>query len=1769
MSHTANAARPSWMKRTLCLLLTAVLLLGMIPALTLPSQAHWADPYLDQLIEWGFMRGDQATNPDEPLTRADFMAIVNRAYGYHELGPIPFEDVQTTDWFYDDVRIAYTANYISGTSDTTVSPNATLNRETVIYILGKNMLLQETPGESLSFADSRDTSDWSRGMVKTAVDHYLVSGYDDNTFRPKTPISKGEMAVLLTQCVGNPIQEEGNYELGDVFGNVTITAPGVTLRNTTISGDLYITGGVGLGDIRLENVRVLGRIIASGTGESEKGDASIVMRNVTADEMLVDNLQNQYVTIRAEGLTEIGSTLVRTPTYLEDNTPDSTGLRTITLEGEEGTRLDLAGRIKEVTTKTPNSLVTVAKGTVEKLTVDEAAVGARVQLDRGTVVKELNLDVGTNVSGQGDVTYVNINSAGSTLTMLPQKIFIRPGLTANVAGENMDSAAAEEASRDPMLLSGYPLANNVAPTGLDAVFAANKRGTIYWAVSPITDGSVGADDLISPPAYGSVAERSGSIATPSADTQVQAQITGLTSGGSYYLSAVLVDGRDARSPVKVISFTTPDNSIPAFAEGYPEMTLVTDTMAQVTVMPTKSCKMYYAVLPRSAQAPTAAELKSASIVGNLGYGVVDVVRNTESSLTVSRQLEELKEYTLYLWLTDANGANSSEVVAVEFTTEDRTPPVFTVEAYVNQIQTTSVRLAGTVNENATVYWAVVEEGTQYPKPQPGVLGDPDNNGAAPLDSEYARLQVLSGMNAMASGSVTAQEDTEFTMDITGLQEEKSYDLYYLARDTAGNCSTPIKKITIHTEDNNGPIVSQTFSKVTGLDNTQNPLPNSDIMLTFNENIRLTNNGGGVVEDILSVYKRGDEELLADTLRGSITMFQETANTRPSEVPVRDADYVDGDPWVIDYRKAQVTSGNDGSVIITFPTNDDPMLSALNLASGATYYFQLSNITDNSEKQNKMLPDPLRYNVAGAERHSLDHFTTVFAQVYLTSPGVGASNSPVDWATPEHNRVDLSFRMSPEATEKTGDEHAYDILLYTDRVSRYDLYYRVLKADGETPLKTEQELAQYKDGGYLLPVKDPTPDANGWFYVGDSRDVNPSAGQMSGRSVNGDANFNACEAESFPLLNKLSEDLIYEFVITLTQYGTSSNYKEWNGDINFEAYVVTGVSGTLYNLANSGLQKETLDRYVNRGLNNGGVALISIAGVEDHITLDKSFMDSQLPQFTDGYPKFEPGDSFANMQLNLTRDGTIYYVVVERGLLNPQYNNQEISWEDIPESGSDAYVPVTSPVSGNIFDPAPYVNTAYCGNISYPGGSFTLNKMLSLDSDEMLKPLTDYYVYLVLKGVSDELSPVYTYRFTTDATSRPKITLTDNTNGSVTIETNVPAYMSYILFTESDSERITWLDDDLEDHLGTHSEDGVSVETILPTAYEKYSLKDALLAEYTFDRASRDNTVADAYCPDTTHNGYSVFDIYADDDIKRKVGNFIRTGEDNSGADVVNKDGDKLPTTPREGSSTPFYYVADLDKMDTDSEYIIFTTGYHTSSSPIAGDSFRARENIVKLDMNPPELENFSGAISGRTPNTSGNSVERYDGSFSITFDKNLYRLPNRNIPGDDKLLPVYQTANVWTAPNPNPDNQTKDYIAITEYFGFDNGGTNPNLKVAVDQHFVTRTFSVTFTGLQNGATLTLFNNGYISNSNGKNRTDALTVRLRTEREQGDAGLDTQVVIYLDAKLGDKEFTVRAGEFTALTTTPNPGGSGGTTGGNGGTTGGNGGTTGGDSGDANP
>lgn len=136
----------------------------------------------------------------------------------------------------------------------------------------------------------------------------------------------------------------------------------------------------------------------------------------------------------------------------------------------------------------------------------------------------------------------------------------------------------------------------------------------------MTDGSLEAEDLINPPSYNPLVVKQGTVSLGGSNQVQTAKISGLTSDGSYYLSAVMVDARDQRSPLKVISFSTPDDTKPDFASGYPYLSKITSTSGQVTVMPTKTCRLYYAVLPKGAAAPTASDFKANAVTGNLGFG---------------------------------------------------------------------------------------------------------------------------------------------------------------------------------------------------------------------------------------------------------------------------------------------------------------------------------------------------------------------------------------------------------------------------------------------------------------------------------------------------------------------------------------------------------------------------------------------------------------------------------------------------------------------------------------------------------------------------------------------------------------------------------------------------------------------------------------------------------------------------------------------------------------------------------------------------------------------------------------------------------------------------------------------------------------------------------------------------------------------------------------------------------------------------------------------
>ncbi|MBQ9345857.1 MAG: S-layer homology domain-containing protein, partial [Oscillibacter sp.] len=139
---------------------------------------------LQKLNEWNVIQGysDGQLHPERYVTRAQFVAMVNRAYGYRETGSHPFSDVPADAWYANDIGIAYNAGYFTGTSSSTASPNTNLSRQQAMTLLAKNMRLESVPGEVTEFRDGNAFAPYASGYVKACVQKGLVGGYPDGTF---------------------------------------------------------------------------------------------------------------------------------------------------------------------------------------------------------------------------------------------------------------------------------------------------------------------------------------------------------------------------------------------------------------------------------------------------------------------------------------------------------------------------------------------------------------------------------------------------------------------------------------------------------------------------------------------------------------------------------------------------------------------------------------------------------------------------------------------------------------------------------------------------------------------------------------------------------------------------------------------------------------------------------------------------------------------------------------------------------------------------------------------------------------------------------------------------------------------------------------------------------------------------------------------------------------------------------------------------------------------------------------------------------------------------------------------------------------------------------------------------------------------------------------------------------------------------------------------------------------------------------------------------
>lgn len=107
----------------------------------------------------------------------------------------PFADVDTDDWFFEDVAYAYENGLMSGTSADTFSPETATTRGMIVTILYR---LEGEPEISGRCAFDDVKSGWYyENAIAWAAANGIVSGYDNGMFGPDDAITREQLATIL------------------------------------------------------------------------------------------------------------------------------------------------------------------------------------------------------------------------------------------------------------------------------------------------------------------------------------------------------------------------------------------------------------------------------------------------------------------------------------------------------------------------------------------------------------------------------------------------------------------------------------------------------------------------------------------------------------------------------------------------------------------------------------------------------------------------------------------------------------------------------------------------------------------------------------------------------------------------------------------------------------------------------------------------------------------------------------------------------------------------------------------------------------------------------------------------------------------------------------------------------------------------------------------------------------------------------------------------------------------------------------------------------------------------------------------------------------------------------------------------------------------------------------------------------------------------------------------------------------------------------------
>ncbi len=144
-------------------------------------------------------RGNGVFDPTGEITRAEFATMIANAMNYEDKpeSPAAFTDVNG-HWAEDAINFCAENGIIDGYADCSFRPDQTITRQEVAAILARAFDLVEESNEK--YTDDNLIPEWSRDYVYLAKGSELMNGDAKGTFRPTDTLIRAEAATILMNC---------------------------------------------------------------------------------------------------------------------------------------------------------------------------------------------------------------------------------------------------------------------------------------------------------------------------------------------------------------------------------------------------------------------------------------------------------------------------------------------------------------------------------------------------------------------------------------------------------------------------------------------------------------------------------------------------------------------------------------------------------------------------------------------------------------------------------------------------------------------------------------------------------------------------------------------------------------------------------------------------------------------------------------------------------------------------------------------------------------------------------------------------------------------------------------------------------------------------------------------------------------------------------------------------------------------------------------------------------------------------------------------------------------------------------------------------------------------------------------------------------------------------------------------------------------------------------------------------------------------------------